>query len=344
MGISDFVKGGRERNFINFRLLVVRRKMKKTFIIAILTLILTACGSGTPIPTFTYPSQDVNAIYTNAAQTSQVQTPINTATPPPASITPSPIPTTAETQSNQSTAAITTGCQDAAQYVTDDGRDGTTYAPNIPFTKMWRVKNTGTCIWDSTYIVAYVSGANMTQSPWYMLVPAGSTVPPGATVDVSVGMTSPATAGEYSADWRIQNSSGAKLVQFYLALKVQDQSTGAAAGGITNVVTQIVPEQGSGNPCNPDSTYFVTVNVTSNGAATAGYRIDLTDASGQVANGAFSFVDFVSPEAQGSLTFNGAGTQNILLRVVGPYAYPSQMTVRVMINGQAWSPATAGCQ
>jgi hypothetical protein len=83
------------------------------------------------------------------------------------------------------------GCQDSDQYVSDDGMDGTTYAPNTPFSKMWRLKNTGTCTWDSTYPVAYLAGTALTQQPGYWIVQPGQTVAPGQTVDVSVGMTSP---------------------------------------------------------------------------------------------------------------------------------------------------------
>ena len=59
------------------------------------------------------------------------------------------------------------------QYISDDGIDGTTYAPNTPFTKTWTVKNTGTCTWDSRYLVFQISGAFMTQQPGYWIVPQG---------------------------------------------------------------------------------------------------------------------------------------------------------------------------
>ena len=310
--------------------------MKKIFIIPILALIISACGS--VASSTVQPTQDINAIYTFAAQTNQA--PISTLAPA-ASLIPATVTPTLIEPTTQSVATVTNRCTDSAQYVTDDGRDGTVYVPNTPFTKMWRIKNTGTCTWDSSYVVAYVSGTTMTQSPWYMLVPAGSTVAPGNTVNVSVGMMAPPQSGNYTANWRIQTSAGIPLVKFYLQLKVKDA---VSSGDITNVTTRIELEQGSGDPCNPNASYFVTVDITSNGSTTANYRVDLTDGSGQITNGNFSFVDSSAPEAKGSVGFDGAGTQQVVLRAFGPFQYPDQVTVRTYINNQAWSTVTASCQ
>jgi len=90
------------------------------------------------------------------------------------------LPTAA--QPTSTSAPVVRGCQDAVQYISDDGLDGTTYAPNIPFTETWRLKNTGSCTWDSNYLVYQLSGAFMTQQPSYLLVPQGETVAPGQTV------------------------------------------------------------------------------------------------------------------------------------------------------------------
>ncbi|HEX9091320.1 MAG TPA: NBR1-Ig-like domain-containing protein, partial [Anaerolineales bacterium] len=82
------------------------------------------------------------------------------------------------------TTPLSTACTDAAEYIGDDGLDDTTYAPNTAFTKTWTVKNTGTCTWDSRYMVYQVSGVYMTQQPGYWIVPQGQTVAPGQAVDI----------------------------------------------------------------------------------------------------------------------------------------------------------------
>ena len=127
---------------------------------------------------------------------------------------PTPVPTAAPTAvptaiPTATSAPAAAGCQDSAQYITDDGLDGTTYAPNTPFTKTWTLKNTGTCTWDSRYMVFQISGTYMTQQPGYWIVPQGQTVAPGQTVNISVGMTSPVENGSYKSYWGLKKRDGA---------------------------------------------------------------------------------------------------------------------------------------
>jgi hypothetical protein len=240
--------------------------------------------------------------------------------------------------------AAAAGCTDSAIYVSDDGKDGTTYAPGTTFKKTWKIRNTGTCTWDSNYMVYYVSGTTMTQQPAYLLVPQGVKVAPGADVDVAMDMAAPNNPGDYRADWELRNPGGVSLVRFFLTLKVQNQSSGGSSGSssgtITSATPQIVLEQGSGAACTNNSTYFVYVDITSNGDVTANYRIDLTDASGQVTNGVF---DSGSPEETGVLFLRSGETQRVSLHVVGPYGYPDGITVRVYVNDQSYGNVTVSC-
>jgi len=59
--------------------------------------------------------------------------------------------------------------------------DGTTLDPGTSFTKTWRLKNEGSCAWDSRYQIVFVSGTSMGQTtifPW-----TGGTVGYGSSVD-----------------------------------------------------------------------------------------------------------------------------------------------------------------
>jgi Ig-like domain from next to BRCA1 gene len=237
--------------------------------------------------------------------------------------------------------ASAAGCTDSAIYVSDDGKDGTAYAPGATFKKTWKLRNTGTCTWDSNYMIYYVSGSTMTQQPAYLLVPQGVQVAPGADVDVSIDMAAPSTVGDHRADWELRNPGGVSLVSFFLTLKVQDPSSGGGSTtGITAVTPQIVQEQGSGDICKDATTYFVYVDITANGEVSANYRIDLTDASGQVPNGVF---DSGSPEETGVLFLRANETQRVSLHVVGPYSYPDTVTVRVYVNDQSMGNVAVVC-
>lgn len=252
-------------------------------------------------------------------------------------------------QPTASSAPVVTGCQDAAQYISDDGLDGTTYAPNTPFTKTWRLKNIGSCTWDSNYLVSQLSGAFMTQQPSYLLVPPGQTVAPGQTVNVSVGMTSPPENGSYQSDWGLQKKngpflpirSGANGISFYVKIKVDD---GTVAGNITAASIAIEREEGSGTVCTADATYFVYAAITADGPATANYEINST--TGQIPAGYFqtSPTGPVSVVVTGTLPFDRADTKTIALRFAGPYPYPDDITVNLRVNGGEWHSTKLSCQ
>jgi hypothetical protein len=231
-------------------------------------------------------------------------------------------------------------CQDAALYIGDDGLDGTTYAPNTAFTKTWTIKNTGTCTWDSRYLVYQISGAFMTQQPGYWLVPPGNTVEPGQTVDIHVGMTSPPTKGNYKSYWGLKNEDGEIIPteggadgnSFYVEVNVNDGSVDT--GAVTATAIDIVPEQGSGEACTADSTYFVHAYITTDGPTTASYEIGST--AGQIPAGYFEDNGELSYYVTGTLVFDQAGTKQINLRFVGPYPHPDDITVNLRVNGGEW--------
>jgi len=96
------------------------------------------------------------------------------------------------------------GC-DRAQFVTDvTVPDGTTFAPNAPFSKTWRLKNTGYCTWTTAYSLVFVSGDRM--GGVTTLIPQSAV--PGQTVDVGINFNAPSLAGSYRGYWQLKNASG----------------------------------------------------------------------------------------------------------------------------------------
>ncbi len=98
------------------------------------------------------------------------------------------------------------GCLLSAQYVADVTiPDNTVVAPGAAFAKTWRVKNNGTCNWDTGYQLVFAEGNQMAG-------PAGVNVnstPAGGTVDISVNLTAPTTTGTHTGKWRLRASNGA---------------------------------------------------------------------------------------------------------------------------------------
>ena len=227
--------------------------------------------------------------------------------------------------------------------------DNSATPTSTAFTKTWRLKNTGSCTWDNSYLVSYISGTTMSQQPGYWIVPQGQTVAPGVTVDISVGMTSPVENGNYQSYWGLKKEngqlmpiqSGANGNSFYVKIKVNDGST--ATGNITDASIDIEREEGSGTVCTADATYFVHAYLTADGPTTASYEINST--AGQIAAGYFqtSPTGPVLPVVTGNLVFNQADTKTISLRFVGPYPYPDDITVNLRVNGGEWHNSKLSC-
>jgi hypothetical protein len=159
-------------------------------------------------------------------------------TPQEATVTPQPsetptqfvAPTLAATQPLLFATATLSQC-DNSIYVDDiTYKDGTIVAPSTAFTKTWSIRNTGTCTWTATYKIKFDSGAQMGGTTTAI----GKTVAPGEAIEVSVAMTSPATAGPYIGYWRMINDSG---VSFGQTVNINISVGAASTGTITTTPT-----------------------------------------------------------------------------------------------------------
>lgn len=93
-----------------------------------------------------------------------------------------------------------------AEFVSDVSiPDGTELTAGQTFIKTWRLKNTGSCTWTTSYRVAFESG-NVLGAPPSFNLPVS--VPPDALVDISVNMKAPDQPREYESFWKLQNPQG----------------------------------------------------------------------------------------------------------------------------------------
>lgn len=175
----------------------------------LLVLILSSCN----LPSKATPTDEPNAIFTQAALTVQAQL---TQVPPPAQFNtptlPPPQPTNTAVSlptlppvinTNTPIATPTQAC-DQAQFIKDvTVPDGTVYAPGTSFVKTWRLRNSGICTWTGYSLVFDTGDAMNGTSP-----NAIGTLAPGQEVDLSVTLIAPATNGSYRGYWRLRNGSG----------------------------------------------------------------------------------------------------------------------------------------
>ena len=149
---------------------------------------LTQAAVGTPVSLVTPVAPSATLPPTNTAL--PTLTPLPSATPVPSTATQVPVP-----------------C-DRAGFVDDVTIDDNTEIPaGTTFIKTWRLRNTGSCTWTSSYALIFYSGEAMSGPAASPLTSAS--VPPGSTIDISVTLIAPLTPGTYRGEWRLRNSAGA---------------------------------------------------------------------------------------------------------------------------------------
>ncbi len=289
--------------------------------------------TGLPAGTYTVIANGVSAVF---------NVPPAVATPPAPTVAPTP-----------------QACTDRASFISDVSiPDGFVVAPNTPFTKIWRLKNTGSCSWNSNYQVFYMSGANLARYSAYKIVGSEQTVEPGHSVDISVGMTAPSKNGLYTSFWGLKGrygeiipiQGGASGNSFFVKIRVDDGTM--QMGKIVDQSINIDVEQGSGNSCTPGATYLVHAFITADGPLSARYQVTSTT-SGQVPAGFFvgaSENDLLTA-VNGIVDFDpvlfaqgGTRTITVPLRFVGPYPHPDDITVTLVVAGGSSSSATVYCK
>jgi hypothetical protein len=171
------------------------------------SLLIQSCSSGSSTnknessPDLIYTS--VAASLTAAANNK----PTSTSTPEiPVTSTPAKetvsIPTLAQVAMTSASDALV--CDNAAYIGDVTIPDGTIVSPGETFTKTWRVQNSGSCNWNTSYLVSFNSGETMsgvsTAFPY--------AVSSGNQMDISVSMIAPTDLGTYIGYWKLQNSAG----------------------------------------------------------------------------------------------------------------------------------------
>ncbi len=188
---------------------MIKRSQTIFLVVIILALVQMACSMPGPqspakTPDFITPTIGPAVITaTNGAPTQAAPTATNTNTPT------APTATTTPDKSNNNSS--TGSCTLLATFVTDVTiPDDTRFSPGAAFTKTWRVRNDGTCTWGpnrALHALAFTGGSRLGAPDQVAL---SANVGPGQSVDISVNMVAPDSAGVYTSEWmfRVDGISG----------------------------------------------------------------------------------------------------------------------------------------
>lgn len=271
-------------NFIRFKL---------ASLIFGLALLVNACGPA---------ALDSAAISTAAAQTVEarfIKMAENTVTPKP---TLKPTNTSYVSTPTATSTVISTPPESqsgppclSANFLSENYPDGTIVKPGEIFTKTWRVKNSGSCTWDSDYLLIFWDGDALGTAYSY---PLPQTVYPEQEVDISIPFTAPATDGTYRSEWMIQTkwlgTLGVGEYQAPLYVQIFVSSSPKPKYSVTSVSYSIERDPLYGCPANVTYTIYATITV--NGPLEVSYYWLKSDGT---------------QEASKNIEFKEAGSKNV---------------------------------
>ena len=216
------------------------RKLSRTSSLTLLAaaLLLAGCNMGATAE----PTVDVNAINTAAVATAMgqlsaqlTQTALAAPFPTPLStVTLAPLPTSALPTVNTgaiptlsfnttpvagftqlaspaapaATTSLGDSCNNSAYEADVTIPDGTVMKPGEDFTKIWKIRNTGTCTWDEGYTFVFVGGDKTIDPRNFEFQKESDFVAGGEAIDIAIKLTAPMAEGKYQGNWRMRSDSG----------------------------------------------------------------------------------------------------------------------------------------
>jgi hypothetical protein len=191
--------------------------------------------------------------------------------------------------------------------------DDTQMSPGETFTKVWRLRNSGTCTWSKDYSIAVFSGEAMSAPS---SVPLPNKFDPGQSMDISVDLVAPTTAGTYQGNWKLRNASGTWFgigpggsSPFWVRIKVVGNSTATATPVTATPATATPVTPTTPNPY-PPATEPVNpgVQVSGSNSLVPNDRINLD--TNQINVGGGEDLSY-QPNAKGKLVLSPIGNVGI---------------------------------
>lgn len=182
-------------------------------------LVLAACAPAAtptvdPAEIRTQVAGTVQAGLTQTAAAKPTSTPTNTPEP---TLTPTlTTPTSNVTGTPAATATSTIAvAPDMAQIIAVS--ESKTYAPGESFSVTWTVKNTGNNTWTANYQVRCYTTAYCFNG---QSITFGREVKPGETIDLTLTLKAPSSAGEQNTLWVLTNANGVNYRSLNYSFKV----------------------------------------------------------------------------------------------------------------------------
>jgi hypothetical protein len=166
---------------------------------------------------------------------------------------------------NQPTAALpgmpaVAACNATPILLGESVEDGTDVKIGTPFTKSWTIKNMGTCSWNPSYKVKFMSGDSMSGPASQSF---GATITPGNSLTINLKLTAPSGTGTYKGVWGFYDDKDIWFGQAWVEIDVVPVVTATSTGFS---VEKIKFYQAAPNSCS------IAADITVNAAGTVKFQ------------------------------------------------------------------------
>lgn len=125
--------------------------------------------------------------------------------------------------------------------------DGTMMAPSTPFTKIWRMRNSGSIVWPQGARLVWIGGDRFSQADFVDLEIPADGVPVDGELDIAVDFTSPELPGRYISYWRLASPLGTKFGQrIWVLIQVDTSMNDSVCDGAQGLNLNLPPVSSGG--------------------------------------------------------------------------------------------------
>jgi WD40 repeat protein len=158
--------------------------------------------------------------------------------------------------------------------------DGTRFSSPQEFSKVWRVRNSGSCAWaPAGYALRFTEGELMGGPVQF---PISGAVPPGSTIDLTLPLAAPAEPGAHAGTWVLIDAAGRMLPGpdgNPLELTVRIEVTSPSASVLPSPLYFLSPAGGNNQIWRMGSDAATVTQITNEAAAVDAYDISPADGS-----------------------------------------------------------------
>ena len=103
-------------------------------------------------------------------------------------------------------------CLNSAQLISESISAGTEFEANSQFAQTWRIRNNGTCNWDTNYYLDNINDQTLGGSRLNLT----GAIQASGEVSLTLNLVAPSSGGTYRSEWRMHDAAGRPFPQTFM--------------------------------------------------------------------------------------------------------------------------------